>query len=138
MFMLCLMRNYSSYIVLILFCESCFDTIFYALQNMPRFQCYVVYRGRHSGVYINWSDQKEQLHEYPGAHYKGFTNINDAELRVCKITLQQWVWDMKGANMCRFQNLDYLKCLLIGSRDLYASFCFCFALYALCGRSLLC
>lgn len=35
---------------------------------------YVVWEGRHPGIYEDWADAQEQIEGYPGAKYKGFTN----------------------------------------------------------------
>lgn len=39
---------------------------------------YVVWVGRHPGVYDDWNDAKEQIENYPGARYKGFTSSVEA------------------------------------------------------------
>lgn len=35
---------------------------------------YVVWEGRHPGVYEDWEDVKEQVEGFPGAKYKGFSS----------------------------------------------------------------
>lgn len=39
---------------------------------------YVVWEGRHPGVYEDWEDAKEQIENFPGAKYKGFTSQEEA------------------------------------------------------------
>ncbi|XXG46821.1 hypothetical protein AAC387_Pa02g1566 [Persea americana] len=45
---------------------------------MPRFNCYVVFRGRRPGIYNTWTDCKAQVNQFPDALYKGYTNIEEA------------------------------------------------------------
>lgn len=44
---------------------------------------YVVYRGRRPGVYGTWSECKEQVHEFPGALYEGFTVVQNSKESLC-------------------------------------------------------
>lgn len=39
---------------------------------------YVVWKGRNPGVYDNWEDALEQVREFPGASYKGFSSSAEA------------------------------------------------------------
>lgn len=39
---------------------------------------YVVWEGRHPGVYEDWADAQEQIENFPGAKYKGFTSQEEA------------------------------------------------------------
>ena len=39
---------------------------------------YVVWEGRHPGIYEDWEDVLEQVEHFPGAKYKSFTSENDA------------------------------------------------------------
>ena len=47
---------------------------------MARFHCYVVYRGRHPGIYQTWNECKAQVLEYPNAEFKGFSNMEEARV----------------------------------------------------------
>ena len=40
---------------------------------------YVVWQGENPGVYENWADCKEQVHNYPNAKYKSFETREAAE-----------------------------------------------------------
>lgn len=39
---------------------------------------YVVWKGRHPGVYDNWDDAREQVEGFEGARYKGFATPQEA------------------------------------------------------------
>ena len=39
---------------------------------------YVVWEGRQIGVYDNWDDAREQVENFPGARYKGFSSQTEA------------------------------------------------------------
>lgn len=39
---------------------------------------YVVWEGRHPGVYEDWDDALEQVENFPGAKYKGFSSQREA------------------------------------------------------------
>ena len=39
---------------------------------------YVVWEGRHPGVYDDWADAQDQIEGYPGAKYKSFTSQEEA------------------------------------------------------------
>lgn len=39
---------------------------------------YVVWEGRHPGVYDTWDDAAEQVENFPGAKYKGFSSQEEA------------------------------------------------------------
>lgn len=39
---------------------------------------YVVWEGRHPGVYEDWADAQEQVENYPGAKYKAFSSQEEA------------------------------------------------------------
>ena len=39
---------------------------------------YVVFEGRHPGVYEDWDDALDQVKEFPGAKYKGFASQQEA------------------------------------------------------------
>ncbi len=41
---------------------------------------YVVWVGRHPGVYDNWDDAREQIDQFPNAKYKSFPNAESAAL----------------------------------------------------------
>ena len=40
---------------------------------------YAVVKGRTPGIYFTWEDCRKQIHEYPGAEFKGFSTIEEAE-----------------------------------------------------------
>lgn len=40
---------------------------------------YAVRVGRKAGIYDNWIDAKDQVHGYPNAIYRSFTNLQEAE-----------------------------------------------------------
>lgn len=40
---------------------------------------YAVVKGRTKGIYFTWEDCRKQIHEYPGAEFKGFSTIEEAE-----------------------------------------------------------
>ncbi len=40
---------------------------------------YAVRVGRKAGIYDNWTDAKDQVHGYPNAIYRSFTNLQEAE-----------------------------------------------------------
>ncbi|MCM1498371.1 MAG: ribonuclease H family protein [Clostridium sp.] len=40
---------------------------------------YAVVKGRTKGIYFTWEDCRKQIHEYPGAEFKGFSTIGEAE-----------------------------------------------------------
>lgn len=40
---------------------------------------YAVVKGRIPGIYFTWEDCRNQTHEYPGAEFKGFSTIEEAE-----------------------------------------------------------
>ena len=40
---------------------------------------YVVWEGRNPGIYDSWPECQKQIKEYPGAKYKSFPSMNDAE-----------------------------------------------------------
>jgi ribonuclease HI len=46
---------------------------------MPRQKFYVVWKGRQTGVFENWDECKEQVHEFPQAKYKSFKTKQLAE-----------------------------------------------------------
>lgn len=48
--------------------------------NMAKNKYYAVKRGRIPGIYDSWEDAKYQVNEFSGAVYKGFENMNDAEV----------------------------------------------------------
>lgn len=39
---------------------------------------YVVWEGRHPGIYEDWEDAAEQVENFPGAKYKGFSSQEEA------------------------------------------------------------
>lgn len=39
---------------------------------------YVVWEGRHPGVYEDWEDAREQIENFPGAKYKGYSSQEEA------------------------------------------------------------
>lgn len=39
---------------------------------------YVVWEGRHPGVYEDWADAQDQITNFPGAKYKGFSSQEEA------------------------------------------------------------
>lgn len=45
---------------------------------MGKQKFYVVWAGREPGVYDNWSDCEEQILNFPGARYKGFSSAAEA------------------------------------------------------------
>ena len=49
-------------------------------RQMGRFHCYVVYRGRQSGIYQTWTECKAQVLGYPNAEFKGFSSIEEARV----------------------------------------------------------
>ncbi len=48
------------------------------MPNLPSKQ-YVVWVGRHPGIYDSWNEAKQQVDGYPGAQYKSFSSREDAE-----------------------------------------------------------
>lgn len=40
---------------------------------------YVVWKGRETGIFNTWTECKRQVHEYPGARYKSFKTLYEAE-----------------------------------------------------------
>lgn len=40
---------------------------------------YVVWIGRKPGIYTDWDECLAQVHEFDGARYKGFYNMNEAK-----------------------------------------------------------
>ena len=40
---------------------------------------YVVKKGKTPGIYLTWDDCKKMVNGYPGAVYKGFTTLAEAE-----------------------------------------------------------
>ncbi len=49
------------------------------LCDMAKNKFYVVWAGRTPGIYDNWNVCKAEISGFPGAHYKGFPNREDAE-----------------------------------------------------------
>lgn len=45
---------------------------------MAKKKYYVVWAGRNPGVYDDWDDAREQIEEFPGARYKGFSTSAEA------------------------------------------------------------
>lgn len=45
---------------------------------MAKNKAYVVFVGHNPGVYDSWDDASEQVHQYPGAVFKGFTSRAEA------------------------------------------------------------
>ena len=41
---------------------------------------YAVYKGHIPGVYYNWNDCKEQVHNFAKAKYKSFKSLEDAKI----------------------------------------------------------
>ena len=42
-------------------------------------KCYAVRKGRETGIFYDWDACKAVVEGYPGAEYKGFVRIGDAE-----------------------------------------------------------
>jgi ribonuclease HI len=40
---------------------------------------YAIKKGNNPGIYTNWNEAKKQIKGFPGALYKSFTNVEDAE-----------------------------------------------------------
>lgn len=53
--------------------------VLWFFQRMPKQKYYAVSVGRVPGIYLNWNDCKDQVHKYPQALYKSFSNQNDAK-----------------------------------------------------------
>lgn len=53
---------------------------------------YAVKKGKVPGIYFNWNDCKAMVDGYPGAVYKSFKTIEEAEKFI------------KGENYCRREN----------------------------------
>lgn len=70
---------------------------------------YAVKCGRLPGVYSNWQDCKLQVDKFPGAVYKSFTNIEDANLFIGTYKTQL-------TNVTK-QNVDFADC--VNSIDIY-------------------
>ena len=47
---------------------------------MPKQKFYVVWKGRHPGVYVSWDACKAQVDGFPGAEYKAFPSRAEAEM----------------------------------------------------------
>lgn len=47
---------------------------------MGKFYCYAVWVGRRPGIYFSWNECLAQVHGYPGAIFKGFYSLEEAEL----------------------------------------------------------
>ena len=48
---------------------------------------YVVYIGRNSGVYDEWSECQAQVNPFPGSSYKGFQSKSEAEASYLRFTV---------------------------------------------------
>jgi len=46
---------------------------------MEKKKFYVVWKGRTTGIFDNWGDCHKAIHGFPGAEYKGFENLAQAE-----------------------------------------------------------
>ena len=56
---------------------------------------YAVKNGRESGIYRSWSECKNQVHQFPGAEFKSFFSLGDAQkyLGVCML------WTLSSTNL---------------------------------------
>lgn len=48
------------------------------MASMAKKKYYVVFQGRNPGVYDDWADALEQVENFPGASYKGYSNAAEA------------------------------------------------------------
>lgn len=44
-----------------------------------RFVCYVIFRGRRTGIFKTWKKVKPQIAEFKNAYYRGFYSKNAAK-----------------------------------------------------------
>ena len=49
-------------------------------KNMAKKNYYAVKQGKVPGIYRTWDACKAQVHGYPGAIYKGFERLEEAEV----------------------------------------------------------
>ena len=54
---------------------------------MVRWPCYVVYKGKVSGVYKEWPEWQAQVNGVSGANHKGFKTRQETEASYLRFTL---------------------------------------------------
>ncbi|XP_038209385.1 ribonuclease H1 [Zerene cesonia] len=57
----------------------CSNSLYNSLSNNSKMPFYAVAKGRTSGIYMNWGDCEAQVKGFPGARYKKFNTVIEAQ-----------------------------------------------------------
>jgi len=81
---------------------------------------YAVARGKTPGIYLTWEDCKVQVEHFPGAMYKGFSTIQEAETFIKETTGETFVDTYEQIELpfaTTQTTLDHLVAYVDGSYD---------------------
>ncbi len=77
---------------------------------------YAVARGKTPGIYFSWADCKAQVDRFPGAMYKGFATIQEAENYIESVTGSKPAADYEQMQFS-FEEEEHLVAYVDGSYD---------------------
>ncbi len=70
---------------------------------------YVVWKGRHPGIYLKWEECQKQIANFPGAQYKSYRTKEEAEIAFSQGPSYELEKKMKGVNISHLENPDIIN-----------------------------